>query len=253
LPGQENFNGEIWHNSRLDGKSAKGKKVAIIGGGASAVETLEFVASEEAEHTNMLARNEKWIIPRNPLIDSLLALNIPGSETIFPWIPEHILRPFFYRDLYDISPAPNSGKRIFTETPMVNGQVPNLVRFGKASWLRGDILGYDESERASSSTSAPGESPRTALDQRSSSKRTLSSCTGYKRPSLGVLPDEVFNEPYEPPNWYLQVFPPDHPSICANNCTYVNATGTVRNYHIGIYTRFLLMYLVDPLARPRPW
>ncbi len=39
-------------------------------------------------------------------------------------------------------------------------------------------------------------------------------------------------------------------SICANNCTYVNAIGTVGNYHIGIYTRLLLMFLVDPLARP---
>jgi cation diffusion facilitator CzcD-associated flavoprotein CzcO len=68
LPGQEHFKGKIWHSSQLDGKSAKGKKIAIIGGGASAVEALEFVASEEAEHTNVLARSEKWIIPRNPLV-----------------------------------------------------------------------------------------------------------------------------------------------------------------------------------------
>lgn len=39
-------------------------------------------------------------------------------------------------------------------------------------------------------------------------------------------------------------------SICANNCTYVKAIGTVGNYHIGIYTRFLLMFLVDPLTQP---
>ncbi|QDS71574.1 hypothetical protein FKW77_005975 [Venturia effusa] len=39
--------------------------------------------------------------------------------------------------------------------------------------------------------------------------------------------------------------------ICANNCTYVNGIGAVGNFHIGIYTRFLLMYLVDPLARPQ--
>ncbi|KAI7271659.1 hypothetical protein KC335_g4781, partial [Hortaea werneckii] len=46
---------------------------------------------------------------------------------------------------------------------------------------------------------------------------------------------------------------PGHMDICANNCTYVNAIGTVGNYHIGIYTRFLLMFLVDPLARPNEW
>lgn len=28
---------------------------------------------------------------------------------------------------------------------------------------------------------------------------------------------------------------------------------TVGNYHIGIYTRLLLMFLVDPLARPTPY
>jgi hypothetical protein len=74
--------------------------------------------------------------------------------------------------------------------------------------------------------------------------------TGYERPSLNFLPDGCFEKHYEPPNWYLQVFPPAHPDICANNCTYVNAIGSVGNYHIGIYTRFLLMYLSDPLARP---
>ena len=145
LPGQENFKGEIWHSSQLDGRSAKGKKVVIIGGGASAVEALEFVAREDAEHTDVLARSEKWVIPRNPFVDVLLALNIFGSETIFSWIPESILRLFFYRDLYDISPPQNGDTGLFTETPMVNNHVLDLIRSGKASWLRGDILGYDKS------------------------------------------------------------------------------------------------------------
>lgn len=74
--------------------------------------------------------------------------------------------------------------------------------------------------------------------------------TGYTRPSLNFLPDQCFEENYEPPNWYLQTFPPQEPTVCANNCTYVNAIGAVGNWHIGIYTRFLLMFLSDPLARP---
>ncbi len=48
ISGQEKFKGEIFHSSQLGGKSAKGKKVVIIGGGASAVEALEFVDREEA-------------------------------------------------------------------------------------------------------------------------------------------------------------------------------------------------------------
>ena len=67
----------------------------------------------------------------------------------------------------------------------------------------------------------------------------------------GFLPEVHFEEPYAPPNWYLQVFPPNDPSICANNCTFVNAIGTVGNYHVGIYTRFLIMFLVDPLTTPQ--
>jgi hypothetical protein len=66
-----------------------------------------------------LARSEKWIIPRNPFINVLLALNIFGAETPLSWIPERLLRVFFYRDLKDIAPAANSGQGLFMETPMV--------------------------------------------------------------------------------------------------------------------------------------
>ncbi|KAF1985787.1 FAD/NAD(P)-binding domain-containing protein [Aulographum hederae CBS 113979] len=252
LPGQDKFKGEIYHSSELDGKSAKGKKVAVIGGGASAIEALEFVASENAEHTNVLARSEKWIIPRNPFVDALLAMNVLGSETVFSWIPETLLRKFFYRDLKSLAPPPGSSKGLFTETPMVNNDVLELIRDEKASWLRGDILGYTENGIKFNHRSqgvpkgGPGRESNVEADM-------VILATGYQRPTLSFLPDDCFQEPYEPPNWYLQVFPPAHMDICCNNCTYVNAIGTVGSYHIGIYTRFLLMYLVDPLARPREW
>ncbi|KZF25180.1 putative dimethylaniline monooxygenase [Xylona heveae TC161] len=247
IPGQEKFKGDIYHSSELDGKDAKGKKVIVLGGGASAVEALEFVTAEKAEKTKILARSEKWIIPRNPLIDMLLALNIFGEETWLSWIPENLLRIFFYRDLSDLSP-PKKG--LFTDTPMVNSDVLEQVRSGKAEWLRGDILGFEENGirfnlRAQGvPKGGPGKEIFVDGD-------LCIMATGYQRPSLSFLPDEVFKEPYSPPNWYLQTFPPEHMSICANNCTYVNAIGTVGNYHIGIYTRFLLMFLTDPLTRPQ--
>ncbi|KIW04250.1 uncharacterized protein PV09_04555 [Verruconis gallopava] len=249
IPGQEKFKGEIYHSSELDGKDAKGKKVVIVGGGASAVEALEFVASANAEKAVVLARSEKWIIPRNPVIDALLSMNVFGGETPFSWIPERLLRVFFYRDLSDLSPPPGS-KGIFTDTPMVNDDVLELVRSGKAEWLRGDVEKFTENgivfnKRAQGvPKGGPGKEMLVEAD-------IVIMATGYSRPSLRFLPDDCFEDGYEPPNWYMQVFPPKHVEICANNCTYVNAIGTVGNYHIGIYTRFLLMYLVDPLARPR--
>jgi cation diffusion facilitator CzcD-associated flavoprotein CzcO len=65
ISGQENFKGPIIHSSKLDGVDAKGKKVLVIGGGASAIEALEFVEEQESEKTYILARSEKWLIPRN--------------------------------------------------------------------------------------------------------------------------------------------------------------------------------------------
>lgn len=249
LSGQEKFKGEVYHSSQLDGKQAEGKKVAIIGGGASAVEALEFVDNSNAEITNVLARSEKWIIPRNAIVDALLSLNVFGQETIFSWIPENLLRIFFYRDLKDISPPEGSQKGIFTETPMVNSRVFDLVRSGKAKWLRGDIVRVDETgivfnHRAQGvPKGGPGREEHVDAD-------IIIQATGYTRPSLSFLPEKFFEAPYGPPNWYLQVFPPWDPTVCCNNCTYINAIGTVGNYHIGIYTRFLLMYLTDPLTKP---
>ncbi|KAF2402510.1 dimethylaniline monooxygenase (N-oxide forming) [Trichodelitschia bisporula] len=249
IPGMDKFKGQIHHSSQLDGVKVEGKKVAVIGGGASAVEALEFVASEGAAHTNILARSEKWIIPRTPLVDVLLSLNIFGSETFLSFIPENLLRIFFYRDLSDLAP-PHGAGGIFTETPMVNDDVLQLIRADKASWLRGDIVSFEERgirfTKRGQGVPEGGPGKETVVDA-----DIVIMATGYQRPSLSFLPDDCFEDEYSPPNWYIQVFPPKHPEICANNCTYVNAIGTVGNYHIGIYTRFLLMTLVDPLAKPR--
>ncbi|KAH6673502.1 hypothetical protein B0J14DRAFT_512051 [Halenospora varia] len=249
IPGMDKFKGEIYHSSDLTGKDAKGKKVIIIGGGASAVEALEFAAHEEADETVILARSDKWIIPRNAVVDVLLALNIFGGETILSWIPEMLLRKFFYRDLQDLAPT---DKGLFTGTPMVNSDVMDKIRSGQAEWLRGDIKGFTEdgirfNKRAKGvPAGGPGREELVKGD-------IVVMATGFERPSLNFLPEDNFQDPYTPPNWYLQTFPPNHPSICCNNCTYVNAIGSVGNWHIGIYTRILLMFLSDPLTRPRPF
>jgi cation diffusion facilitator CzcD-associated flavoprotein CzcO len=61
VPGQEKFKGPIYHSSDLDGRErhAKGKKVLVVGGGASAIEAMEFVEHAQAKKTYILARSEK--------------------------------------------------------------------------------------------------------------------------------------------------------------------------------------------------
>jgi hypothetical protein len=131
----------------------------------------------------------------------------------------------------------------------VNNDVLEQIRSGKAEWLRGDIKKFTPDGILFNHRS-PGVPKGGPGREESIPGDVVIFATGYERPSLNFLPDGCFEKHYEPPNWYLQVFPPAHPDICANNCTYVNAIGSVGNYHIGIYTRFLLMYLSDPLARP---
>jgi len=249
MPGMETFKGEIYHSSKLTGKDAKGKNVVVIGGGASAVEALEFAAHEDAAKTSILARSDKWIIPRNAVVDMILALNIFGQETIFSWIPELLLRKFFYRDLEDLAPT---DKGIFTGTPMVNSDVMDKIRTGKAEWLRGDIKYFTE-DGIRFNLRSKGVPPGGPGHVTTIPADIVVMATGYERPSLDFLPDNAFNQPYAPPNWYLQTFPPPHPSICCSNCTYVNAIGSVGNWHIGIYTRILLMFLSDPLTRPQQY
>jgi cation diffusion facilitator CzcD-associated flavoprotein CzcO len=62
LPDQEKFHGEVFHSSKLDGKDAKGKRVIIVGGGASAVEAMQWAFDTEADHISVLARSEKWCV-----------------------------------------------------------------------------------------------------------------------------------------------------------------------------------------------
>lgn len=202
LPSQEKFKGQLVHSSKLDGVDGKGKRVLVVGGGASAVEAVEFAVKTKAESISILSRSDKWIIPRNPFIDILLAFNVFGQETILSWIPESLLRLFFYRDLEDLAPTPGSNQGLFMSTPMVNSDILEQIRRGKAEWLRGDIISVEENgilfnHRARGvPKGGPGHEKLVEGD-------IIVQATGFQRPSLSFLPKELFYEPYQPPNWYL--------------------------------------------------
>lgn len=67
---------------------------------------------------------------------------------------------------------------------------------------------------------------------------------------MSFFPQLATTGAYRPPNWYLQTFPTENATICATNCTWKDGIGSVGGYHIGIYTRFLLVFLVDAQTRP---
>lgn len=56
IAGQDSFKGKVLHSSELERNALKGKDVLIIGGGASAVEALEFACDNGAKTVKVLAR-----------------------------------------------------------------------------------------------------------------------------------------------------------------------------------------------------
>lgn len=85
------FTKPIIHSSQLDSPEVSasdlaGKKIVVIGSGASGVEAVETALARVAEEGGpettiwMVARSDKWIIPRNIVVDTFLACQPFGRE-----------------------------------------------------------------------------------------------------------------------------------------------------------------------------
>ena len=93
IPGSSKFTGSIHHSSQLDKVDLENQRLIIIGSGASGVEAAELAVSKGAKEVTVLARDDKWIIPRNTAFDIALALKPYGAETRLSWIPEQSVAP----------------------------------------------------------------------------------------------------------------------------------------------------------------
>ncbi|MFE3322284.1 flavin-containing monooxygenase [Nocardia sp. NPDC059195] len=85
IPGIETFSGTVMHTSRWDHRQdLRGKRVAIIGTGASAVQVIPEIASQ-VEHLTVFQRTPIWCLPRPDLplpLAARLALKVPGGRTL---------------------------------------------------------------------------------------------------------------------------------------------------------------------------
>ncbi|WP_316525479.1 flavin-containing monooxygenase [Kitasatospora brasiliensis] len=64
LPGLESFKGTVFHSARWDHSvDLKGKRVAVIGTGASAVQFIPEIAGEAA-HVDVFQRSAHWMLPK---------------------------------------------------------------------------------------------------------------------------------------------------------------------------------------------
>lgn len=163
---------------------------------------------------------------------------------------EFLLRWLFYRDLVDMSPPSNTpGSGMFDSTPIVNSRVFHLIREGRASWVRGDVQRFTSNGIKFSRRQrgmAPGLSGVSTIERGD----VCILATGFKRPSLSFLPKTCSDGRYTDSSWYLTVFPTTNPTVCATNSNFRNGVASAGGAHIGIYTRLLLVFLLQPSTKP---
>ncbi len=86
LPGRERFSGHSFHSAEWDhGYDLRGKRVAVIGTGASAIQFVPLVA-EQAARVDVYQRSAPWLLPRrNPTYPGwarALIRHVPGAQTV---------------------------------------------------------------------------------------------------------------------------------------------------------------------------
>ena len=85
LPGRETFGGVTVHSAEWDPElSLRGKKVAIIGAGCTAVQIVD-ASVNEVEHLTVFQRQPHWVAPRKRLTD-----DVPAHRR---WLNAHV--PFY--------------------------------------------------------------------------------------------------------------------------------------------------------------
>ncbi|MGW4059183.1 flavin-containing monooxygenase [Amycolatopsis sp. NPDC004747] len=87
LPGITNFKGQTWHSARWNHEyDLRGKKVAVVGTGASAVQFVPKIAAEVAELT-LFQRTPPWIMPKPdhamPSWAQTLFKRVPGTQRLY--------------------------------------------------------------------------------------------------------------------------------------------------------------------------
>lgn len=101
LPGLENFRGKTFHSARWDkSHSLRGKKVAVIGTGASAIQFIPAIQPEVGK-LSIFQRTPPWIMPRN---DRPVSERVKNLLTRWPSI--YLMLRVFLRMFRDILALP---------------------------------------------------------------------------------------------------------------------------------------------------
>lgn len=108
IPGLEDFAGDLFHTARWNhGCDLRGRRVAVVGTGASAVQVVPAVAPL-VEHLVVFQRTAPWVMPRGdrviPERTRRLFAAMPALQTLYRW------------SLFGISEA--MGPMVFLDSPL---------------------------------------------------------------------------------------------------------------------------------------
>lgn len=240
---QTHFDGSFLHSSQLDLLSHP-DQVVVIGSGASAVEAVELVVKRGARKTTVIARNDKWIIPRGLIPLCIISTAPWGWSSKISRLYEQLIKRYHYGDVRWVAPdLSKNGHGLDQSTPIVNDHFLELIRDGSVDYLRGNVSRFvnDGLEIV----------PHNQTDPIQLKADVIIDATGFERPTMDFLPSSLFPKGYEPPSLFLMNFSVNDHTILFTNSVYKDAIGTVGHFHIGIYTRILLMFLVEPQLAPK--
>lgn len=243
-PERAQYQGSFHHSSELDYMKSRPHRVAVIGSGASAVEAAEQAIERGARQATIISRNDKWIIPRGLFAMGIIAIQPWGWSNRISRFCEAALKKFHYRDVAWLAPTPETGYGLDQSTPIVNDQFIQYVREGSANYLRGQVAGF-VSQGIKVLPKGQSEPVVVQAD-------VVIDATGFQRPSMGFLPSTLFPTGYEPPALFLTNFSVNDPTVVFTNSAYEEAIGTVGFLHIGIFSRILMMFLLEPELAPQP-
>lgn len=83
IPGTEDFKGDAWHSARWNHDvDLKGKRIAVIGNGASAIQFVPEIA-KEAGNVTIFQRSASWVLPRPERVFKEWEKNLYRR---FPWL-----------------------------------------------------------------------------------------------------------------------------------------------------------------------
>ena len=87
VPGRESFAGRQFHSAEWDhGVELRGKRVAVVGGGASAIQVVPAIA-DEVEHVTVVQRSPSWVVNkydwRPSRVEKVLLRRVPALQRLY--------------------------------------------------------------------------------------------------------------------------------------------------------------------------